>query len=194
MLLIHIKKFELAFRNKGRTDKNKTESIRKETTKIEKQKDSRQKGLFSYATSTKEAKILTYTVKKYLWSEAAYLVAAIPYLVWLYLSNRSLNEKYKNESLIQKAINVVEQNNDLAISLLKWGAFFILIGIVLITIHVYINKNDYSDEPLNTLWFYLCLGSNIIIILLILIWLANPILIGFAIITFGVSGIVMSVS
>ncbi|UXC69704.1 hypothetical protein N4627_02840 [Limosilactobacillus vaginalis] len=137
---------------------------------------------------------MTYTVKKYLWSEAAYLVAAIPYLVWLYLSNRSLNEKYKNESLIQKAINVVEQNNDLAISLLKWGAFFILIGIVLITIHVYINKNDYSDEPLNTLWFYLCLGSNIIIILLILIWLANPILIGFAIITFGVSGIVMSVS
>ena len=137
---------------------------------------------------------MTYTVKKYLWSEAAYLVAAIPYLVWLYLSNRSLNEKYKNESLIQKAINVVEQNNDLAISLLKWGAFFILIGIVLITIHVYINKNDYSYEPLNTLWFYLCLGSNIIIILLILIWLANPILIGFAIITFGVSGIVMSVS
>ena len=137
---------------------------------------------------------MTYTVKKYLWSEAAYLVAAIPYLVWLYLSNRSLNEKYKNESLTQKAINVVEQNNDLAISLLKWGAFFILIGIVLITIHVYINKNDYSDEPLNTLWFYLCLGSNIIIILLILIWLANPILIGFAIITFGVSGIVMSVS
>ena len=137
---------------------------------------------------------MTYTVKKYLWSEAAYLVAAIPYLVWLYLSNRSLNEKYKNESLIQKAINVVEQNNDLAISLLKWGAFFILIVIVLITIHVYINKNDYSDEPLNTLWFYLCLGSNIIIILLILIWLANPILIGFAIITFGVSGIVMSVS
>ena len=137
---------------------------------------------------------MTYTVKKYLWSEAAYLVAAIPYLVWLYVSNRSLNEKYKNESLIQKAINVVEQNNDLAISLLKWGAFFILIGIVLITIHVYINKNDYSDEPLNTLWFYLCLGSNIIIILLILIWLANPILIGFAIITFGVSGIVMSVS
>lgn len=137
---------------------------------------------------------MTYTVKKYLWSEAAYLVAAIPYLVWLYLSNRSLNEKYKNESLIQKAINVVEQNNDLAISLLKWGAFFILIGIVLITIHVYINRNDYSDEPLNTLWFYLCLGSNIIIILLILIWLANPILIGFAIITFGVSGIVMSVS
>lgn len=137
---------------------------------------------------------MTYTVKKYLWSEAAYLVAAIPYLVWLYLSNRSLNEKYKNESLIQKAINVVEQNNDLAISLLKWGAFFILIGIVLITIHVYINKNDYSDEPLNTLWFYLCLSSNIIIILLILIWLANPILIGFAIITFGVSGIVMSVS
>lgn len=137
---------------------------------------------------------MTYTVKKYLWSEAAYLVAAIPYLVWLYLSNRSLNEKYKNESLIQKAINVVEQNNDLAISLLKWGAFFILIGIVLITIHVYINKNDYSDEPLNTLWFYLCLGSNIIIILLILIWLANPILIGFTIITFGVSGIVMSVS
>lgn len=137
---------------------------------------------------------MTYTVKKYLWSEAAYLVAAIPYLVWLYLSNRSLNEKYKNESLIQKAINVVEQNNDLAISLLKWGAFFILIGIILITIHVYINKNDYSDEPLNTLWFYLCLGSNIIIILLILIWLANPILIGFAIITFGVSGIVMSVS
>lgn len=137
---------------------------------------------------------MTYTVKKYLWSEAAYLVAAIPYLVWLYLSNRSLNEKYKNESLIQKAINVVEQNNDLAISLLKWGAFFILIGIVLITIHVYINKNDYSDEPLNTLWFYLCLGSNIIIILLILIWLANPILIVFAIITFGVSGIVMSVS
>ena len=137
---------------------------------------------------------MTYTVKKYLWSEAAYLVAAIPYLVWLYLSNRSLNEKYKNESLIQKAINVVEQNNDLAISLLKWGAFFIIIGIVLITIHVYINKNDYSDEPLNTLWFYLCLGSNIIIILLILIWLANPILIGFAIITFGVSGIVMSVS
>lgn len=137
---------------------------------------------------------MTYTVKKYLWSEAAYLVAAIPYLVWLYLSNRSLNEKYKNESLIQKAINVVEQNNDLAISLLKWGAFFILIGIVLITIHVYINKNDYSDELLNTLWFYLCLGSNIIIILLILIWLANPILIGFAIITFGVSGIVMSVS
>ena len=137
---------------------------------------------------------MTYTVKKYLWSEAAYLVAAIPYLVWLYLSNRSLNEKYKNESLIQKAINVVEHNNDLAISLLKWGAFLILIGIVLITIHVYINKNDYSDEPLNTLWFYLCLGSNIIIILLILIWLANPILIGFAIITFGVSGIVMSVS
>lgn len=137
---------------------------------------------------------MTYTVKKYLWSEAAYLVAAISYLVWLYLSNRSLNEKYKNESLIQKAINVVEQNNDLAISLLKWGAFFILIGIVLITIHVYINKNDYSDEPLNTLWFYLCLGSNIIIILLILIWLANPILIVFAIITFGVSGIVMSVS
>lgn len=137
---------------------------------------------------------MTYTVKKYLWSEAAYLVAAIPYLVWLYLSNRSLNEKYKNESLIQKAINVVEQNNDLAISLLKWGAFFILIGIVLITIHVYINKNDYSDEPLNTLWFYLCLASNIIIILLILIWLANPILIGFAIITLGASGIVMNVS
>lgn len=137
---------------------------------------------------------MTYTVKKYLWSEAAYLVAAIPYLVWLYLSNKSLNEKYKNESLIQKAINVVEQNNDLAISLLKWGAFFILIGIVLITIHVYINKNDYSDEPLNTIWFYLCLGSNIIIILLILIWLANPILIGFAIITLGASGIVMNVS
>lgn len=40
MLLIHIKKFELAFGNKGRTDKNKTESIRKETTKIERQKDS----------------------------------------------------------------------------------------------------------------------------------------------------------
>lgn len=137
---------------------------------------------------------MTYTMRKYVWSEAAYLVVTIPYLVWLYLSNKTLNEKYKNEGLIQKAISVVEQNNDLAISLLKWGAFFVLIGIILITIHVYIYINDYSDESLNTVCFYSCLGFNIIILLLILVWLANPILIGFAIITLGASGIVMNVS
>ena len=59
---------------------------------------------------------MTYTMRKYVWSEAAYLVVTIPYLVWLYLSNKTLNEKYKNEGLIQKAISVVEQNNDSDIS------------------------------------------------------------------------------
>lgn len=131
---------------------------------------------------------------KYLVTELVYLLFWVPYIVWLYYSNKIINKKYANQDIIQKSFNIITNDNTLAMSLLKWGAILILVGIAIITYHVFLNKNDYSDKSNNFRYFILLSILNVTSIIIILYMLANPILIAFTIVAGVCSGIIMGVS